>query len=599
MRVIAIFCITLMTLLHPASLFAAQSESIVITVNVDNLAPSDTSIVISEGDYTNQATVHLGLSANNANYMMVSENPAFAGVPWEGYATEKSWTFVTTAEETKTIYARFKSSAGGISGAVSDSTVLDTTAPLVIIISPLDGDVFTEPDITVEGTVDGVPFSEARTLELGENTVTKEATDEAGNTSSTSITVIYHSPEVIGPEGGDVTSQSGVIVLEVPEGALDTHVAISAIDTDAGDYPDAALPQDGEITGALELFPSGLTFQKPATLNIPMDTPRIPGTPMAIAILNEATNTFEETGAVAVVNSDSYTVTTEITHFSTYAALGGTISSGTPIGGGVDIPTPDLFTGSFTHDIAIEIPKGRKDMHPSLSLQYRSGNPNTWVGFGWQLNPGYIQRSTKYGQPTYNDEEDTFIFVSQSQSTELVHLIDNVYQAKIESGFVKYYKETDDTWYLLTKGGNKMYLGDTVDARQTTAKGTFAWYITRGVDPNGNYIEFEYAKDSGKIYPSRILYTGNEITSATPKYEVVFNLEDRTDISSSYITGEECTVGKRLNSIEVFCNAELVWTYDLEYSYSPDTARSLLTSVTQKGSDGASYPSRTFEYQVR
>lgn len=66
---------------------------------------------------------------------------------------------------------------------------IDKTPPEIIITLPQDGALVNTPIITIEGTIDGVPFAEQRSLNEGENTVTKTATDDAGNISLMSITV--------------------------------------------------------------------------------------------------------------------------------------------------------------------------------------------------------------------------------------------------------------------------------------------------------------------------------------------------------------------------------------------------------------------------
>ena len=139
-----------------------------------------------------------------------------------------------------------------------------------------------------------------------------------------------------------------------------------------------------------------------------------------------------------------------------------------------------------------------------------------------------------------------------------------------------------------------MYFGGSVNSKEDTQKGTFAWHLTRAVDPNGNFVEFDYEKDAGKVYLKGINYTG-----PYPKYEVIFELEERSDKYSSYISGEESLMQKRLKYIKVYCDSDPVWTYTLEYEPSPDTDRSLLKSITQKGSGTESYPAKTFEYQRR
>jgi len=59
------------------------------------------------------------------------------------------------------------------------------------------------------------------------------------------------------------------------------------------------------------------------------------------------------------------------------------MGGGSGNGGGSGAVTPDLFTGTMSYSIPIEVPEGRKGMSPGLSLDYRSNNGNGWVGMGW------------------------------------------------------------------------------------------------------------------------------------------------------------------------------------------------------------------------
>ena len=85
--------------------------------------------------------------------------------------------------------------------------------------------------------------------------------------------------------------------------------------------------------------------------------------------------------------------------------------SGRPAGG-AEIDLPDLQTGAFSHVIPIDAPPGSKGMTPELELIYNSGGQNCWIGYGWDLQPPYIERSTRKGVPSYDDAKDFFMFVS-------------------------------------------------------------------------------------------------------------------------------------------------------------------------------------------
>ena len=359
---------------------------------------------------------------------------------------------------------------------------------------------------------------------------------------------------------------------------------------------EGAQPSGTSLLSVVECKPYGLVFTKPVSIVYSLDHAEIPGTPVELGLYDSVQKKIVSTGQTSIVPADGYTLTFSIMHFSTYAALLNLVPQSTPIGSGVKIPLPDLFTGAFGHAIPITIPPGRKGMQPAIGFTYHSSNPNSWVGLGFSLNPGYIVRSTKLGPPTYDDSKDTFYFITDAGTTELVHLIDNLYQAKIESSFNRFYKQPDDSWKVVGKDGSVLMFGQTADSKETSSSGTFDWYVTRATDTNGNYIAFSYTKDQGKVYLSRIDYTGNDI-GTSPTNSVEFILDSRDDIISSYVSTAKIATTKRLKEIDVKVNSDLVWRYVLAYAPSPDTNRSLLTSITQSASDNKNLPMQKFSYQ--
>lgn len=477
----------------------------------------------------------------------------------------------------------------------SISFTIDKTPLVIIITSPSDGAVVEDSQIQLQGTVDGVVFSEPRTLAAGENTLTKTAADSAGNTASTSVNVFLYLGELIGPAGGEVLSADGKVKLVIPAAALTAPTQVKVLTVDKETLQSAA-PSNTALLSVVECKPYGLVFNSPIEIIYTLNQAEIPGTPVELGFYDAAQDKIIPTGETSTIPADGYTVTFSVMHFSTYAALKNLIPQSTPIGAGVKIPLPDMFTGAFSHAIPITVAPGRKGMQPALALAYRSSNPNSWVGLGFSFNPGYIVRSTRLGPPTYVDTQDTFYLVTDAGTTELVHLIDNLYQAKIESAFTKFFKEADDSWRVVGKDGSVIRFGHVSNSKETSSQGSFSWYITRVVDTNGNYIEYHYTKDQGKCYLSRIDYTGNEM-GVSPTNTVEFSLESREDVPSSYISSAKIATARRLKEIQVKVNSELAWKYELAYVYSPATGRSLLNSITQYGSDGTSLPAQKLKYQ--
>ena len=69
------------------------------------------------------------------------------------------------------------------------TVTLDTVPPFIIVTTPLDGSLAYGPQMQVEGTIDGEPFTQIKDLIEGLNSITVEASDGAGNESSEYIEV--------------------------------------------------------------------------------------------------------------------------------------------------------------------------------------------------------------------------------------------------------------------------------------------------------------------------------------------------------------------------------------------------------------------------
>jgi len=73
----------------------------------------------------------------------------------------------------------------------------------------------------------------------------------------------------------------------------------------------------------------------------------------------------------------------------------------------------DEFTGDFTYNIpVVEIP-GPDGVGYALSLSYHSGTTpeeeGSWVGYGWTLNPGAINRNKRGYPDDWNGINTTII----------------------------------------------------------------------------------------------------------------------------------------------------------------------------------------------
>lgn len=179
---------------------------------------------------------------------------------------------------------------------------------------------------------------------------------------------------------------------------------------------------------------------------------------------------------------------------------------------------------------------------------------------------------------------------------ELVDIGSGEYRAKQEGAFLKF-SFNGSSWQVKDKTGTTYSFGASDNSRQFNAASIFKWYLDKVVDLQGNYMEISYTQDQGQVYPAQIQYTGKE-GGVLPTNTVDFDYQPRNDVFSNYRAGFEVNTASRLYEIDIKADGQRARKYELNYSYSPDSARSILTSITQYGSDGITVLSPiTFEYQ--
>jgi len=257
------------------------------------------------------------------------------------------------------------------------------------------------------------------------------------------------------------------------------------------------------------------------------------------------------------------------------------------------IPLNISNTGAATYNIPIIVPPGRGGIAmPNLALTYNSQQKNGWVGMGWDLEVGSIQRSTKWGV----DYSGTDFVVDGS--LELVPRTDwgyGYYGAKIEGGFTKYRLNYSIAgWVATARDGTKYYYGTTTSSTQDNGVDVFKWCLNRVVDTNGNTMTITYYKDTtnGEIYPDEINYPGNN------KLKFIRESTPRLDNFPQYNTLWKVVTAYRLKTIEVYGNGQLARKYVLDYQYGTSSKRSRLIKVQVYGSNGSTaLPPMTFTWQ--
>ncbi len=277
-------------------------------------------------------------------------------------------------------------------------------------------------------------------------------------------------------------------------------------------------------------------------------------------------------------------------------------------------------SGGLNYSVPIWTTPGTAGMEPKVSLNYSSQAGAGIAGFGWSVSG--VSAISRGGQTKVIDGQNlgttlsgTDRFYLDGQRLILVSGTygspNSEYRTEIDSftKVIAYGSAGSGPLYFKawTKAGLLIEFGNTTDSARTGVRPDssspsekIAWGVNKISDTKGNYMNFVYVQDStaGTQVLDRINYTGN--SSVLPYASLRFTYESRPDSSSGYALG--CTMAslQRLTTIKSYFGETIAHTYTLGYTNinNTPTNRSLLTSLTETGTDNKSYPPLTFAYEA-
>lgn len=265
------------------------------------------------------------------------------------------------------------------------------------------------------------------------------------------------------------------------------------------------------------------------------------------------------------------------------------------------------ISGAFSHSIPIAIPPGRKGMQPGLSFVYsnQGGQDLNTIGYGWDIPIPYIERINKVGTGDLYTED----YFSSSLSGELATTTSpGVFYPRADDGsYLQYvFASSTNQWTVTDKSGTVYKFGHASTTRQDNpgdSTEVYKWMLEETRDTNGNFVSYEYFKDSGFIYPSQVTYTGNGVSEGI--FTIDFTRESRPDIATSTAPGFEVEAKYRIDQVLVSVDGTWVRKYDLIYTTGDNNRRSLLDTITESGqafdtgsSVVSSLPATNFDYQT-
>ncbi|MDQ5986897.1 MAG: hypothetical protein CSYNP_02632 [Syntrophus sp. SKADARSKE-3] len=258
-------------------------------------------------------------------------------------------------------------------------------------------------------------------------------------------------------------------------------------------------------------------------------------------------------------------------------------------------------SGAATAEIPLPIPKGRQGITPSLNLYYNSMSGKGWLGHGWDMEIGSVQkRGDKYyfvignsvdelikikqdegtcvGKYDHCEYTKTITYALKSKRTAVLindqgWTLEQHYVPATGDAYTRYTQQSshwagkiENLTYDFGKWNNSHNQTDCGNAYQKSGSSIFSeMYGLRTVtDTYDNKMEIQWGEDAGQISPASITYPGG--------YSVAFEKDTSTgslDIKVNHTSDEARAIH-----------------YRIEYKSGEDSHNDLIEKVWLYGTDG-------------
>ncbi len=254
----------------------------------------------------------------------------------------------------------------------------------------------------------------------------------------------------------------------------------------------------------------------------------------------------------------------------------------------------DLFTGSASYGMNINVPPGRNGLVPTISLSYnhhQTGMRST-MGVGWALNQNFIYRDVK---GTLSDTEDDE-FKLHFSGVDLELIKDGTQYRTERETFWKIEKQMsgeNEFWTVITRDGTQYRFGFNEDSELRSDENFVGrWSLDLVTDLHNNTIDYEYDETlTNEYYPylTKISYN-NRINEIAFEYA-----ENEWQGFNGVLYGTKIKQNALLSKIVVSHQQAIVRSYVLFYALR-DHVR-VLEKIEMSGKDGNKFPATTFSYE--
>jgi hypothetical protein len=239
---------------------------------------------------------------------------------------------------------------------------------------------------------------------------------------------------------------------------------------------------------------------------------------------------------------------------------GGGVTSSPYVGSTEDDFTVSLG-GAATYNVPFMLPPGIKDVAPNVGLAYSSQATNGLAGYGWNISGlSTITRipSTKYHDNDIDgidfDSKDRFALDGQRLLVKsgTYGAANSQYQTETYSnlkiiayGTSPYGSSYGPSYFIVYHpNGLRAYYGNAGNSR-----GRLEWALYKTVDPQGNYVQYDYSQSNNLLRINTIKY-GSRGSTAAPN-EIKFYYKTRTRREISYIGSSTFIRSNILDRVEI------------------------------------------------
>lgn len=218
--------------------------------------------------------------------------------------------------------------------------------------------------------------------------------------------------------------------------------------------------------------------------------------------------------------------------------------------------------GGLVYNVPIDVPAGRNDFQPQISIVYNSQGGNDVLGFGWSIGGlssiNRVNKNIYYNKqtaPVTSKTDDAFVL----DGMRLLPVSGKPYTYEPEQGNarIKAYLSSGNIDHFTIEYPN----GNIGTFSSTNG---ISYPLTKLLNTMGDTITFTYETADNHLYIKKIEY-GSRPSSIRNFAHVSFTYITRKDIISTFENGKEVKLTKLLNKIECFNEEQLLHTYSFNY----------------------------------